>query len=253
MRYLPEHKPAQQKEHLLPHDVPYLPWVKFRIDIFEHRSHDYLPVADYFSKFLVVKKLSNQTSGHVIDVLKTIFAEYEIPAKVYTDQGTQYASRESREFAIQYRFEVEHSSPCYPQSNGFIEAMVKVVKNVILKAAESGSDPHLAVLIYRATPIRPGQLSPAELISPRKYQALFPVHQYLPRSLEQSREPQIAKKQSQVNHYNRTAKQLQDLQQFQSVDIQLDPKKPSWQEATVIQQPTDKSPRSGQAHTESDS
>ena len=239
-----KHKPAQHKEPLIPHDVPNLPWVKLGIDIFEHRSHHYLLVADYFSKFPVVKKLSNQTAGHVIDVLKTIFAEYGIPAKVFTDQGTQFASREFKEFAIQYRFEVEHSSPRYPQSNGFIEAMVKVVKNIILKAEESGSDPHLAMLIYRATPIRPGQLSPAQLLSQRKYQALLPVHQYLPHSLEQNREALIAQKQSQVDHYNRTAKQLQDLQQFQSVHIQLDPKKPSWQEATVIRQPTDKSPRS---------
>ena len=33
------------------------------------------------------------------------------------------------------------------------------------KAEESGSDPHLAMLIYRATPIRPGQLSPGEMLS----------------------------------------------------------------------------------------
>lgn len=111
----------------------------------------------------------------------------------------------------------------YPQSNGFVEAMVKVV--IILEEEESGSDPHLAMLIYRARPIRPGPLSPAQLLSQRKYQALLPVHQYLPRSLEQSREALIAQKQSQVDHFDRTPKQLQDLQLFQSVHIQLDPKK----------------------------
>ena len=59
-------------------------------DIFEYRSHHYLLVADYFSKFPVVKKLTNQTAGHVISLLKTIFAEYGVPATVYTDQGTQF-------------------------------------------------------------------------------------------------------------------------------------------------------------------
>ena len=80
-----KHKPAQQKEPLMPHDVPSMPWVKLRIDMFKHRSHHYLLVADYFSKFPIVKKLSDQTSGHVIGLLKTIFAEYEIPAIVFTD------------------------------------------------------------------------------------------------------------------------------------------------------------------------
>ena len=153
-----KYKPAQQKEPLVPHDVPSLPWFKLEVDIFGHRSHHYLLVADYFNKFPFVKKLTSQTAGHVIRLLKTIFSEYGVPATVYTDQGTQFVSQEFKEFALQYRFEVQHSSPRYPQSNGFIEAMVKVVKGITEKAEESSSDPHLAMLIYRATPIRPGQL-----------------------------------------------------------------------------------------------
>ena len=124
----------------------------------------------------------------MIGLLKTFFAEYGIPTIVYTDQGTQFASEEFRAFAAQYRFQVQHSSPRYPQSNGFIEAMVKTAKNIMEKAEESGSDPHLAMLIYRSTPIRPGQLSPAELLTQRKYRALLPIHQYLHPNLEKSRE-----------------------------------------------------------------
>ena len=85
-----KYKPAQQKEPLVTHDVPSLPWFKLGVDIFEHRSHHYMLVADYFSKFPVVKKLTNQTAEHVISLLKTIFAEYGVPATVYTDQGTQF-------------------------------------------------------------------------------------------------------------------------------------------------------------------
>ena len=246
-----KYKPAQQKEPLVPHDVPSLPWFKLGVDIFEHRSHHYLLVADYFSKFPVVKKLTNQTAGHVISLLKTIFSEYGVPATVYTDQGTQFVSQEFKQFALQYRFEVQHSSPRYPQSNGFIEAMVKVVKGIMEKTEESGSDPHLAMLIYRATPIRPGQLSPGEMLSQRKYRALLPIHQYLHPNLEISREAQIAQKQAQRDDYDRTAKKLRDLQQFQSVRFQLDPKKPIWQKATVVQQPNESSPRRYEVQTES--
>ena len=76
----------------MPHDVPSMPWVKLGIDIFENRSHHYLLVSDYFNKLPIVKKLSNQTPGHVIVLLKTIFEGYGISTMVSTDQGTQFAS-----------------------------------------------------------------------------------------------------------------------------------------------------------------
>ena len=107
------------------------------------------------------------------------------------------------------------------------------------------------MLIYRATPIRPGQFSPGEMLSQRKYRALLPIHQYLHPNLEISREAQIAQKQAQRGDYDRTAKKLQDLQQLQSVRFQLDPKKPIWPKATVIQQPSGSSPRRYEVQTES--
>ena len=108
-----------------------------------------------------------------------------------------------------------------------------------------------AMLIYRSTPIRPGQLSPADLLTQRKYRALLPIHQYLHPNLEKSREAQIAQKQTQADYYNQKAKRLQDLRQYQNVRVQLDPNKPVWRKATVIQQPTDRSPRRYQVQTES--
>ena len=125
--------------------------------------------------------------------------------------------------------------------------MVKTVKNIMEK---SGSDPHLAMLIYRSTPITPGQLSLAELLTQRKYRALLPIHQYLHPNLEKSREAHIAQKQTQADHYNKKAKQLQDLKQNLNVCMQLNPNKPVWQNATMIQQPTDRSSRHYQVQTE---
>ena len=77
------------------------------------------------------------------------------------------------------------------------------------------------------------------------------IHQYLHLNLEISREEQIAQKQAQRDDYDRTAKNLQDLQQFQSVLFQLDPKKPILQKAKVVQQPSESSPRRYEVQTES--
>ena len=96
--------------------------------------------------------------------------------------------------------------------------MVKAVKG-IMEVEESGSDP--VILIYRASPIRPDQL-------------LLLIHQNLHSNLEISREAQVANKQAQGDHYERKAKKLQVIQQFQSVRFQLDPKKPIRQKASDI-------------------
>ena len=67
------------------------------------------------------------------------------------------------------------------------------------------------------------------MLSQQKYRALLPIHQYLHPNLEISREAPIAQKQAQRDDYGQTAKNLQDLQQFQSVRFQLDPKNSIWQ------------------------
>ena len=59
-------KPAQQKEPLVLHDVAGLPWFKLGVIIFEHRSNHCLHcllVADFFSKFPIVKKLTRELSS----------------------------------------------------------------------------------------------------------------------------------------------------------------------------------------------
>jgi len=79
------------------------------------------------------------------------------------------------------------------------------------------------------------------------------ANQYLHPNLEKSREAPIAQKQTQADCYNQEAEQFQDLKQYQNVRVQLDPNKPIWQKATVVQQPTDWSPKCKLVQTESGS
>ena len=104
-----------------------------------------------------------------------IFSEYGVPQRIFSDNGPQFTSAEFKNFAAQYNFEVLHSSPRYPQSNGFAEAMVKVVKGIMSRAQDSGTEASLAMLIYRSTPFKAGVASPAELLCQRKFKDLIPV------------------------------------------------------------------------------
>ena len=62
----------------------------------------------------------------------------------------------------------------YPQSNGFAESMVKVMKNLITKSVESNEDPNWAMQAYRATPLSASLPSPAEMLHGRPLRTNIP-------------------------------------------------------------------------------
>lgn len=168
---------SQQRETLMPHEVPQGPWEKLAIYFFEFQSNSYLLIADYYSRFPVIRRVSSTTASATIDILKQVFSEYGVPKTVMSDNGPQFASKEFEAFANQYCFDHISSSPRYPQSNRMIERMVQTVKQCMKKCAEARHDPYLAMLIYRATPLSNSIPSPAELLNGRKYRALQSFHQ----------------------------------------------------------------------------
>ena len=115
-------------------------------------------------------KLCSTTSSQVIAALKTIFARHGIPETVRSDNGPQYSSQQFAVFASSYGVNHVASSPKYPQSNGQVERMVQTIKNMLKKS----TDPHIAVLSYRATPHPWCGYSPAELCMGRRIRTAVP-------------------------------------------------------------------------------
>ena len=68
-------------------------------DLFELKGSTYLLVADYYSRFVEVQKLTTTTSSSIITQLKAIFARFEFPATLITDNGPQFDSQHMKEFA----------------------------------------------------------------------------------------------------------------------------------------------------------
>ncbi|KAA8577518.1 hypothetical protein FQN60_009173 [Etheostoma spectabile] len=81
--------------------------------------------------------------------------------------------KEFQDFAKEYDFCHVTSSPLYAQSNGKAEKGVHIVKQLLKKARESDSDPCLALLSYRASPLEHG-LSPAEILMGRRLRTTLP-------------------------------------------------------------------------------
>ena len=128
--------------------LPDYPWQVIGSDLLQVKNDHYLLTADCFSRYPEVTKVTSTTSAAVLSALKTQFARFGIPEIVRSDNGPQYDSAEFAEFTKQYGFTHQTSSPRFPQSNGFVERMVKTVKKLLWQS----DDPCLALLTFRSTP-----------------------------------------------------------------------------------------------------
>ena len=156
-------------------EVPPHPWHTLGSDLFYFQRIDFLVVVDYFSKFLIVRKIPSSTSSAVIKELGMIFSEFGNPQIFRSDNGPCYSSQEFKFFMQNWLVEHRTSSPHYPQSNGLAESMVKVSKNLIEKAVRQDLPWNRLLLDYRCTPISSEIPSPAEILFGRKLRSSISI------------------------------------------------------------------------------
>ena len=123
-----------EKETLLQHTVPEKPWSKVATDLFHCFNQNYLILVDYTLKYFEVCQLQNLTSEEVIPKMNPSFSRFGIPEEIVSDNGSQYTSREFREFAKIYNFRHKTSRPEYPQRNGLGERTIQTAKKALKKA-----------------------------------------------------------------------------------------------------------------------
>lgn len=227
--------PKQQKETLQPHDVSYRPWSKVGTDLFSWHNKDYLVTVDYYSNFWEVDYLPDTKSTTVIHKLKAHFARQGIPDVLISDNGPQYSSHEFKTFSQKWEFDHRTSSPGYPQSNGKAESAVKTAKRLMQKASAAGQDPYLALLDHRNTPSQGFNTSPAQRLLSRRTRTLFPTKEsLLEPKVTNNIQGLVNNKQRQEKYYNRTAKDLDQLREGDSVRVQpFEPCK-IWKAAKVL-------------------
>ena len=226
-----KYRNQNQKEPLMPHETPDRPWQKLGTDIFELYSKSYLIIVDYYSKYTELCLLRDKTSQSVITSMKSVFARHGIPDEVIAD-NMPFSSKECIQFAQEWGFEINTSSPRYPQSNGMSERTIQTVKNLLKKAEDDGNDPYIALLEYRNTPVSGLQESPAQLLMSRMLKSKLPTVQSLlqPRVPENVREKLKQRTEKQREYYNRGAKPLPQIKEDDTVRIR---KGKTWEPAVV--------------------
>ena len=158
-------------EPMMPTKLPERPWEKLASDLFQFKGNTFIIVVDYFSRYIEILKLTTTTSASIIAALKTIFSRHGIPDILVTDNGPQHISQEFDEFSKSYNFIHQSSSPYHPQGNGEAERAVRTVKSLLKEC----TDPHLALLLYRTTPLPFCNYSPAQLLMGRRLRSPVPI------------------------------------------------------------------------------
>ena len=225
----------QHKEPMKASKIPDLPWSEVGSDIFDWKGVSYLLTVDYYSKFIEVDKLSDQSSNTTIEVLKTQFSRHGIPVILRSDNGPQFTSGEFDKFCKDYQIQHKTSSPHFPQSNGEAERAVQTVKKMWRKC----SDKHLALLDYRTTPLPSCDLSPAQLLMGRRPRNKLPASKKLlqpkPYNTEEVKKRFAKAKANQQHYYNTHAGE--DLPSLKPGDpVRMSPFGGSnkWLPATVV-------------------
>lgn len=203
---------SNQREPLIHHEIPHLPWQKLGMDILTFGGKDYLLIVDYLSKYPELAHMKNKSSSCVIEILKAQFSRHGIPQIVVAD-NVPFNSIECKNFAKEWNFTILPSSPRYPVSNGLAERNVQTIKNLLRKSLESGSDIHNALMEFRNTPVSGISYSPAQILMSRRLRTKLPSlqTQLYPKVIENPQQLLKEKQKHEKEIFDRHAKHLPPL------------------------------------------
>ena len=212
-------------------DVPPHAWHTLGTDLFYWNKIDYLVIRNYFSKYLIVRRLPNSSTHAVIKELGLVFTELGRPFILRSDNGPCYSSRKFHNFLSFYQVDHITSSPHYPQSNGFAEALVGITKKLMEKSVKEGKPWNYGLLQYRTTPISSTLPSPLEMLTGRRPHSTLPQ---LPSSVGKNMETSRIHQELLRMQPNNTSTGAMDLEPGQPVFVK-EVNGNIWRTATVDQ------------------
>ena len=106
--------------------------------------------------------------------LGMIFTEFGRPSVLKSDNGPCYTSREFHDFLEFYKIHHITCSLHYPQSNGFAEALLGILKKLMEKSVKDGKPWNFDILEYSVTPVSENLPSPLEALTGCKPRTSLP-------------------------------------------------------------------------------
>ena len=218
----------------MPQQFPDRPYQKIGTDLFQFDGRNYLLTIDYYSRFFEIDHLPDTLARTVIHKLKQHMSRNGICDICISDNGPQYSSAEFAQFARDWGFRHETSSPMHPMTNGLAEKGVSIAKKILAKARDTRQDPYLFLLEYRNTPLECGY-TPAQLLIGRRTKSVVPVTDTLlnpsPVNRQEVQNKVTKSKQKQKHYFDRHTKSLPELDLNDSVRLRHNGK---WIPAKIV-------------------
>jgi hypothetical protein len=161
---------------MIPVELPDGPWQKLAVDIkgpIGRGTHKYLLVIqDYYSKWPEVFGLNRTTTKTIINALNKLFRRFGLPEELGSDNGTQFVSKEFKQYLERLGINPRPVPLYNPSQNGLVERFNRVLAEK-LDEAELNKWPieetiEETLFHYRATPHSTTNVSPFEALFGRK-------------------------------------------------------------------------------------
>lgn len=143
---------------------------RIHIDFFHLKNQTYLILVDTYSRWVDVKMMKTTTSSKLIDELRTIFAYFGLPKEIVSDNGPPFNAKEFQRFCANNNIACTKSPPYHPQSNGWAECGVRIVKQSLRKMFMETKNANCSVLLsrflfkHRNTPVTTTGETPSDRI-----------------------------------------------------------------------------------------
>ena len=198
-------------------------------DCFEINGRHYVVLVDIYSDFIELSQLPDLNSNTLIKAIKPVFATHSAPANLITDNGTNFISSEFCRFLKSCDVNHITSSPHHHQSNGRVEAAVKLMKGIIKKSTKEGTDMWKAILEWRNATTPGMRSSPMQWLLSKRTHSMLPCKatDYTPQVQMNVQQVLIKKRQTTKSYYDWHAKQLLDLTIEQPIRVKRHPQTPN--------------------------
>lgn len=226
---------SNPKEPIILKEIPNRPWERVATDLFTYKEQCYISIIDSYSGYIDFKKLKTTTSKEVIEIMKDWFSTHGIAEVVETDNGPQYSSRQFHEFAKEWGFKHQTSSPHHSQGNGLAERGVQIAKNILRKCSIDKSDVKLALLNYRNTPRNQILGTPSQRLFSRITRSTIPIsiENLKPKIVENVQEELTELRLKQKKYGDQHRKTKEELKEGERIRYKIDHR--SWRGGEVIQ------------------
>ena len=201
-----ENQSRQQHESSQSDLVVQSPWSSISLDNFEIDGNRYLMILCRFSRFMVVRPVTDFTASTTKSVLLDVFSELGLPASIRTDRGRNFVSVDFMHFCKDMGMSLQFSSAYHHASNP-AERAIRTVKGLMKKASSAKQSWRLALMEYLATPLSGDLGSPSYLMG-RQFHGMLPYRSITDPGTSEKMEDRHQRNQV---YYDRQSKDLSDL------------------------------------------